>query len=267
MVISSTANSTVKQIRALRHRRDREQTALFFVEGIRIVGEAVAMEAPVQRCVVAPDLLDSDFAGRLVVDLQARGVPCLEVTGGVFRSISVKENPQGIGAVVRQRWERLEDILPGAELCWIALDGVQDPGNLGSIVRTADAVGAAGLILVGATTDPHDPAAVRGSMGAIFSQKLVRAGVQQLATWKKAGEWRVVGTSDSAAHDYRGAAYDPPLVLFMGSERQGLSAEELALCDEVVRIPMVGHSDSLNLAVATGVVLYEAFNRRRGEVP
>lgn len=265
MVISSKANSTVKQIRALRHRGDRDREGVFFAEGIRIVGEAVALEAPIRQCIVAPDLLESDFARDLVVDMQRRGVPCFEVTGAVFRSISVKENPQGIGAVVGQRWERLEDMRPGGELCWIVLDGVQDPGNLGTILRTADAVGAAGLILVGATTDPHDPAAVRASMGAIFSQRLVRADVRQLADWKQAGCWRVVGTSDSADRDYRSAVYDRPLLLFMGSERQGLTEDERAICDEVVRIPMIGRSDSLNLAVATGVVLYEVFNRRQGD--
>jgi len=195
--------------------------------------------------------------------LARAGVPCLAVTGEVFRSISLKEGPQGIGAVVRQRWTPLEAIEPGGELCWVALDAVQDPGNLGTILRTSDAVGGAGVILLGPSTDPYDPAAVRASMGAVFSQRLARADFDGLAGWKRSRGFTVAGTSDAAPIDYHAVRYQSPLVLLMGSERQGLSARQQALCDLVVRIPMVGRGDSLNLAVATGVMLYEIFNQRR----
>lgn len=217
----------------------------------------------VESLVVAPDLLSSSTGWEIVRAQREKGAPVLEVNPDVFKSISSKQGPQGLGAVVRQHWERLYDASLSDELCWIALDAVQDPGNLGAILRTSDAVGGAGVILLGQGTDPHDPSAVRASMGAIFSQRLVRATFSELADWKRGRRYRLIGTSDAAARDYHGFSYDPPLVLFMGSERQGLSAEQQALCDAVVRIPMVGRSDSLNLAVATGVVLYEAFNQRR----
>ena len=217
----------------------------------------------VESLVVAPDLLSSSTGWEIVRAQREKGAPVLEVNPDVFKSISSKQGPQGLGAVVRQHWERLEDASLSDELCWLALDAVQDPGNLGAILRTSDAVGGAGVILLGQGTDPHDPSAVRASMGAIFSQRLVRATFSELADWKRGRRYRLIGTSDAAARDYHGFSYDPPLVLFMGSERQGLSAEQQALCDAVVRIPMVGRSDSLNLAVATGVVLYEAFNQRR----
>jgi TrmH family RNA methyltransferase len=261
-MITSRANPAVKEIRALRHPKERERTGRFFVEGIRIVLEAAEL-GRVETLVVAPALLSSPTAWQTVEAQREAGVPCLEVSRDVFVSISAKEGPQGLGAVVRQRWERLWEVEPAGELCWVALAGVQDPGNLGTILRTGNAVGAAGVILLGPTADPHDPSAVRASMGAIFSQRLVRSTFFELVAWKSERGFRLVGTSDAAALDYLDCSYQPPLILCMGSEREGLSAEEQALCDAVVSIPMVGRGDSLNLAVATSVILYEIFNQRR----
>jgi len=260
-VISSKTNPAVKQIRSLRQRKEREESGLFFVEGVRIVGEAAETGADIHSCVFAPELLTSRFGHDTVAALRAAAVPCLEVTRGVFDSISLKEGPQGIGAVVRQRWERLPSIVPGDELCWIVLGSVRDPGNLGTILRTADAVGAAGVILLGHSTDPYDPATLRGSMGAIFSQRLVRATLYEISAWKDRHAVCIVGASDGAEADYRSLPYDRPMALFMGSERQGLSTEQQAQCDVMARVPMVGRSDSLNLAVATGVMLYQIFSR------
>jgi TrmH family RNA methyltransferase len=267
MPISSKSNERIKEIRALRHRKVRERTGLFFVEGIRIVAEAAELRAGIETLVVAPDLLESEFARDLIERLTGKGVPLLEVSNEVFRSLSVKEGPQGIGAVVRQRHLRLSDVKAGKGLCWVALEAVADPGNLGTILRTADAVGASGVILLGATTDPYDPEAVRASMGSLFAQGIARATLEELAAWKREGGVFLVGTSDSAEADYRDIAYPRPVVLLMGSERQGLSQEAMALTDTVVQIPMVGHADSLNLAVATGVMLYELFNQRQGRFP
>jgi TrmH family RNA methyltransferase len=261
-VISSFSNPQIKQIRALRQRKERDATGLFFIEGIRLVGEAVQLHAPIDTLVVAPELLSSDFARSLVEEQTQAGVRLLEVTVDVFASLSGKDGPQGLGAVLRQQWEPLEAVGLEDGLGWVALESVADPGNLGTILRTADAVGCAGVLLLGTSTDPFDPAALRASMGAIFSQRLVRASFAEFVAWKQRHRVAVVGTSGDAAHDYRAVRYQPPLVLLMGSERQGLSDEQQAACDVVVRIPMVGRSDSLNLAVATGVVLYEMFYQR-----
>ncbi len=263
MIISSRSNPRLKQIRSLRQRKERERSGLFFVEGIRIVSEAVQCCAPIELLVFAPDLLRSEFGRELIEEQKRRGVECLEVTPDVFESISLKEGPQGIGAVVRERWERLENIRLSSELCWVALDAAQDPGNIGAILRTSDAVGGAGLILLGNSADAYDPAAVRASMGAIFSQRVVRASFVEFADWKRQHQYTVVGTSGAAPHDYQAVSYQMPLVLLMGGEREGLSREQQAICDLMVKIPMVGRSDSLNLAVATGVILYEIFNQKR----
>ena len=262
-LITSAANPTVKQIRALIQRKERDRRGEFFVEGIRIVAEAVQLGAEVTLGVVAPDLLTSAVGWEQVERLRRQAVPCLEVSTAVFAGLSRKEGPQGLGAVVRQRWESLDRARPGTELAWVALDAVQDPGNLGTILRTADAVGAAGVILIGPTTDPYDPAAVRASMGAIFAQRLVRADGAALGAWAARHGLAIVGTSDKAATDYQALIYPRPVVLFMGSEQKGLAPEHLALCRHLVRIPMIGRSDSLNLAMATGVVLYEIFNQAR----
>jgi TrmH family RNA methyltransferase len=264
--ISNRHNATVKKIRSLQHRKGRETSGLFFVEGIRHVAEAAQVGAPLTQLVVAPTLLTSRFALDVVETQRRAGVACLEVTAEVFQSLSAKDHPQGLGAVVRQHWSTLADIDPTRGLCWVALTGVQDPGNLGTILRTSDAVGAAGVILVGQTTDPYDPEAVRASMGAVFSQQVVRADLAHLREWTQARRVVIAGTSDAATADYQAITYPSPLLLIMGSEQHGLSPEEQALCDVVVRVPMVGRSDSLNLAVATGVVLYEIFNQRRAAV-
>lgn len=262
-MLTSRNNPTIKQIRGLRQRHERETSGLYFVEGIRLVAEAVQSNAPVEQLIVAPDLLHSSFARDLIAAQRQAGVPYLEVSADVFASVSGKDGPQGIGAVLRQRWQPLETIRVDAGLGWVALESVADPGNLGTILRTADAVGITGVILLGTSTDPYDPAALRGSMGAIYNQRLVRAAWDEFVAWKERHSVCIVGTSDQAATDYQAVSYTLPLVLLMGSERQGLSAEQQAACDLLVSIPMVGRSDSLNLAVATAVVLYELFNQQR----
>lgn len=263
MIITSRANARVKQFRKLRERKERQKTGLFTIEGLRIVAEAVEQGADIESLFVAPDLLVSDFGQELVTRIKNSGVEVFDVSGDVFRSLSLKDGPKGMAAVVRQRWMNLEDVLLFTGENWTALESIQNPGNLGTIMRTQDAVGAPGLILLDQSTDPYDPAAMRGSMGAIFTQKLVKASFAEFADWKGQMKYPLMGTSDEAKVDFQDVAYPDPVLLLMGSERQGLSAEQMAVCDEMVSIPMVGQNDSLNLAVATGVMLYEIFNQRR----
>ncbi len=247
----------MKRVRELRQRKARQRTGLFVAEGIRLAGEAAECGAPIELCIVAPELLTSSYGQEVVAGIAARGTPVLEVTTQVFRTLSSREGPQGIAVVVRQHWTPLTEIVPGDELCRVVLDSAQDPGNIGSILRTSDAVGSAGIILVGDWADPFDPVAVRGSMGAVLSQQCTHTTWEDLAGWKAKNGVEFVGASDSAALNYRAATYSRPVVLVMGSERVGLDPRGIELCDAMVSIPMLGRSDSLNLAVATGLLLYE----------
>jgi TrmH family RNA methyltransferase len=263
MQISSPTNPRIKQIRALRLRRERERSGLFFIEGIRPVAEAVQTGAAIETLIVAPALLRSDFARALLEQARASGTALLEVSPAVFESLSLREGPQGLAAVVRQRWEELAPLRLAPGDYWVALTAPQNPGNIGTILRTADAAGASGVMLLDHAADPYDPEALRASMGAIFSQRLVKADFAAFARWKSQHGYAVIGTSSAAPHDYRSVRYPSPLVLLMGSEREGLSPAQQAVCDLMVRIPMKGRSDSLNLAVATAVVLYEIFYQAR----
>jgi TrmH family RNA methyltransferase len=268
MRITSRANPTVKELRRLAERREREETGLFYVEGFRVVQEAFVVRAEdVTTLVVAPELLTREERRWLEQAARRPGLRTLEVTPEVMGVLFTRHDPQGAAVVLRQRWERLDEVRPGDETCWVALSQVQHPGSLGTILRISDAVGGGGAILIGPSTDPHDPTAVRASLGAVLSQRLVRASLEQFAAWKQEHGYAVVGTSPAATMDYHEFRYPHPVVVLMGSERLGLSDEERELCDEVVRIPMMGRVESHHLVVATSVVLYEILNQRRGQGP
>ncbi|PJF37253.1 MAG: RNA methyltransferase [Candidatus Thermofonsia Clade 1 bacterium] len=255
--ITNPANATIKAYRALRHRKARAESGLFLAEGIRLVAEAVQLKAPLEALIYAPELLESPFGQQIVAQAQSIGVRVLEVSAAVFASLSAKENPTGLAAVARQAWTPLSAVrFTPEKLGWVALDSPQDTGNIGTILRTCDAVNAEGVILLGNAADPYDPSGVRASMGAIFSQKLVRASYTEFLAWQAQGSARLIGTSDSAQMDYREADYSKPLILLMGSEREGLPNALKAACTSLVRLPMLGRCDSLNVAVACGVMLY-----------
>ncbi len=263
MIITSFANPKVKAIRKLEEKKHRQATGEFFIEGLRTVGEAIQTGAPIQNLVIAPELLVSEFGQSLLLHPAVKGVEIIEVSQEIYSKIAHKQGPQGIGAVVRQRWVALDTLKAAPKDLWVALDRVADPGNLGTIMRTADAVGCRGVILLGHTTDPYDPTAVKASMGSIFALTLVSADWAAFLAWREANQVSLVGTSDRAATDYQAVTYATPLALLMGSERHGLPDEMTAACDALVRIPMHGRADSLNLAIATSLVLYEIFNQSR----
>ncbi len=262
-MITSLQNERIKSIRKLQERKTRQETGLFFLEGLRIVGEALESKAQVECLLVAPDLLRSDQAWQWLANARSCGVEVIELGAEVFERLSSKEGPQGLAAVVHQQWQALDQVRPETGRPWVALDSIADPGNLGTILRSCDGAGAAGVILLDHCTDPYDPSAVRSSMGAVFDQALVQATLEEFSAWQQTAGCALVGTSDAAKQDYHEYAYPDPLILLMGSERQGLPEALLQLCDEVVSIPMLGKSDSLNLAVATSLILYECLNHKR----
>jgi TrmH family RNA methyltransferase len=262
-LIFSRNNIHIRRIRALQSRAGRDRTGLFLIEGWRPLIQAVQQGVRIETLLLAPQLLANPQEQHLLRRLRRAGTPCYRLTSEVYHSLSQAEEPQGVAAVVRQRWERLEQIQSSERLCWVVVEAVRSPGNLGTILRTCEAVGGAGIILIGDTADPYDPATVRASMGALFRQRFICTNLEAFAQWKQQRAWFLVGTSPAAATDYQAITYPQPVLLLLGSERRGLSAEIQALCDLLVRIPMVGRSDSLNLGVAAGVMLYELFNQRR----
>ena len=262
-LITSFANQNVKLIRKLEQKKNRQETGLFFIEGLRTVGEAIQTGATIDALVVAPDLLVSDFGKSLLDHSVIQNVERIEVSAEIYQKLAHKEGPQGIGAIVKQNWQAIDHIQVNPEDLWVALDAVSDPGNLGTIMRTAEAVGSRGIILLGYSTDPYDPTAVKASMGAIFSLELAQSDWDSFLFWEKKNQLTIVGTSDSAKTDYQNVEYRRPMILLMGSERHGLPEEMQSACDHVVFIPMEGRTDSLNLAVATGVMLYEIYNQTR----
>lgn len=264
MYISSTSNQKIKEIRKLYARKEREQTGLFCVEGIRLVVEALEKEADIDSLIYSPQLLASEFAESRIEQFTNQGGNVIEVSDQVFQSLAKKDHPQGIAAVVHQRWGTLTDIVYNSNDDWVVLDTIRDPGNLGTILRTLDGIGGEGVILLDDCCDPYDATATRASMGAIFTQNIIKSTFEEFASWKKGIDIPLVGTSDhEGGIHYREYAYSNPIMLMMGSERAGLPKTHLELCDGIVTIPMEGSCDSLNLSIATGIVLYEIHYQQR----
>ena len=263
-MITSLSNPTIVSIRKLLKPKDRRTTGLFLAEGLRVVGQALDSGAEIRQLIICPDLLVSEYGQQLVHRARKLGIDCLEVNEPVFSSLARKDTPKGIAAVIAQRWQTLESLAPQEGELWVGLQAIQNPGNLGTILRTCDAVGATHVLLLDDCTDPYDPAAVKASMGSIFTVRLSKTHAETFRAWHaQHAEMKIVGTSDHADEDYAQTVYPQTCLLLMGSERQGLSDEYIQLCGKMVRIPMEGACDSLNLAVATGIILYQIYNQRR----
>lgn len=259
-VITSTANPRIKNYRKLRDRKYRTESGLFAVEGLRIVAEAIEDHWPITELIIASELNTSSYMNDLIEQAQKSKISILNVSADVFRSLSIKDGPKGVAAVLSQQWGSMQMITRAGGM-WIGLDRIQDPGNLGTILRTADSVGARGIVLIDDCTDPFDPTAVRASMGALFSIPVVKTSAKQLIELIQTANLQAIGTSDSGSTDFRKPVYNQDMLLLMGSERQGLSQPLQDVCSELVFIPMQGKSDSLNLAVATAICAYEIYRQ------
>ncbi len=260
--ITSRTNPKIKEVRALRQRKMRQASGLFVIEGIRPVGEALEAGFTFDSLYVAPQRLKGAFGLGLVEEAEHRGIPVYSLTDEVFNTLAEKDNPQGLLAVAQRAEQRLED-LGIANFPWgVALVNPQDPGNIGTILRTVDAVGASGLILLDESADPYHPTAVRASMGTLFWHPVVQAGFAEFSGWATRQGYTLYGTSAHASQDYRSVeAYQSPRLLLLGSERVGLTDEQASICHALLRLPMHGRATSLNLAVAAGVLLYDMLEK------
>ena len=258
-VITSTRNPRIVEIRSLRMRKRRDQRQLAYVEGLRATVEAINSDAPIRELIICPELLTS---APMLERIEASSYSTLIVSEPVFRALSKRDGPQGFAAVVQQSWNALEELEVTGGNLWIALDSIADAGNIGTILRSCEATGVAGIIFVGNTADPYDPVAIRASTGAIFSQTLIRTEWSDLIAWANSSNVKTFGTSGTAIQDYRQATYASRNLVVMGAERSGLANNQLEQCDQLLSIPMRGQIDSLNVASAATLVLYEFCNNQ-----
>lgn len=257
-IVTSLQNERVKATRALHMRKAREESGLFLAEGLKFAVEAMELGFAPRTVMYAAETADHPLLKRLLGYARGHGGDALQVTRDILAKVSRKENPQTVVSTYAQRWTPLTELDPARAQVWVALAAVRDPGNLGTIIRTADAAGCGGVVLVGDTCDPWSVEAVRATMGSVFAVPLFRATDAAFLDWRRGWPGAVVGTLLTATHDHRGADYRRPTLLLMGNEAQGLSPELAAACDTAVKIPMRGRADSLNLAVATGIMIYAA---------
>jgi len=254
--IQSPHNAKIKLLRALQKRSGRRKHGLFVVEGLRHVGAAVESGAEMAFLLWAPDRLTSAYGLRLVETAQQRGVPMWTASAEALDAASPREHSQGIVAAVRPRPFPLERLTPETHPWTVAVTAPQNPGNIGTLLRTADAVGAHALVLLDGGADPYAPAAVRASMGAIFWVPVVQTAWEDFLPWAQRHGYHLYGSSARGTAAYNRIAYTPPMTLLLGNERHGLTPQQREACEAIAVLPMEGHGTSLNLAVAAGVLLY-----------
>ena len=256
--ISSLTNERVKFVRGLELRKARKESGLFVAEGASILITAAENGHHPETLLYRSGSAQSGPARELVQQALKRGAEVLEVSAAILEKLAAKENPQTILGVFRQRWA--EAPVPAAiqpDATWLALEEIRDPGNLGTIIRTADAAGAAGIILAGICCDAWSRECVRATMGSIFAVPLVRMTHPGFHAVLKTWPGDTVATHLDARDDFRLVTYREPALLVMGGEGAGLSVAAAQACTRRVKIPMAGRLDSLNLAVATALALYQ----------
>ena len=259
--IPGFSNPLVKRVRSLREKKYRKAEGLFLAEGLRILTEA-------REEGVLPEMLSHagsthPLALDLIDAIEAAGGDVIETTPDILPKISGKDNAQAVVGVYRDRLTPLAALdRPRADI-WLVAQSLRAPGNLGTILRTGDAVGAGGLILIDDCVDPCSVESVRASMGALFTQSITQARWEEFLLWLRGGPGELIGTSLKATQDYQQPRYRRPSFLLVGTDAQGLPADYEAQCDLLVKMPMRGKADSLNAAVATAVMAYELLNQKR----
>lgn len=244
------------------NRAYRDACGLFYIEGVRNFVQAIDNRFNISTILFSEKLLTAPLARKLVRNARRSGVRCINLTPEQFRRISRTERASGVGAIAHQPWSKLHDISPHTGLCWVVLESVRSPGNLGTLIRTSEAVGGAGFILIGGRIDPFDPDVIRASMSAIVCQRFVRTNFSELRRWMHHHRCACIGASPDGNIDLHQFNYPASTLLFLGEERQGLTQQQRELCQDLVRIPMVGTADSLNLAVAGSLLMYEVYRAR-----
>ena len=263
-VVTAFSNTTVKRLRSLRDKKARREEGLFLAEGLRIITEARDSGRLPEILMFSAEGAKHPLAAEIIKATEAAGGEAIETTPDILAKTSGKDNPQMLVAAYRQPGTSLAEIDRAAAPIWFAAQALRDPGNIGTILRTGDAVGAGGLILIDDSADPYSVEAVRASMGAIFTQQVAKAPWSEFLSWLRSGPGQLVGTSLKAIDDYLAARYEQPCFLLIGNEQQGLPAAYENECDLLVKIPMAGRADSLNAAIAAAVMGFQVKASWRG---
>jgi TrmH family RNA methyltransferase len=255
--ITGFSNPTVKLLRSLRDKKHRRREGRFLAEGLRLLTDARATGMLPEMLVLAERRDPHPLLAELEADVLAAGGEVIETSADILAKITGKDNPQAVAGVFAEFDTSLAALDRTAAPIWLVAQALRDPGNLGTMLRTGDAVGAGGLILIDDCADPFSVEAVRASMGAVFTQKIAHAGWNEFTTWLRAGEGQLVAASLRDAVPYRGAPYAAPCFVLVGNESRGLPEDYETACDLRVTMPMKGRADSLNAAVAAAVLAYE----------
>ena len=260
--ITSASNPLIKQLRGLDRKKGRSETGLFLAEGVRLIEQALAQDWQVETLVVSNSGVERDYVSALARRAMAQGARVVQVPDRLAGSIARKDNPQAVIAAIRQRDLDLAALPSEHPGLWIGLYECRDPGNLGTILRTADCAGAAGVILIEQCCDPFSVEAVRASMGSLFDVKLARAEFDAFNAWRQSAGLSMVAASVNGSVNHTSVPFERPSVILMGNEQAGLPEQVEAQCDTLCLIPMRGGADSLNLAQATAIMLYEGWRQR-----
>ena len=256
--ITSLRNPLIKLIRSLKYRKYRRKEECFWAEGTRLIMEALEKNWDIEVLVWAPSMLQNNRSKEMVTYAPVKKV---SVSEQVFYGISGRDNPLGIGAVIHIPERNLTDLVVGKDTLLVVLEEPQDPGNVGTVVRTVACAGGNGVILLGKATDPFDPQSVRASAATLLALPVISSvTIADFMTWSKAHNLRLVGTSPEGEHSYRDIAYQRPLALLLGNEQKGLSDVLWEAADDMVRIPVKERTDSLNLAAAAAITVYQAIS-------
>jgi TrmH family RNA methyltransferase len=261
--IESFGNPLIKRMKALRDKKHRKAEGLFLAEGLRILTEAREMGALPRWLFLAAGAPPHPLAAELVAAVRADGGTVVTTTPAILSKLSGKDNAQTLVGIYPDRVVPLANLDRSTAPIWLVAERLRDPGNLGTMLRTGDAVGAGGLILIDECTDPFSVEAVRASMGALFTQTIVQARWDEFLPWLRSGPGQLVATSLDEAVDYQAVSYSAPTFILVGNESQGLPPAYAAAADVRVKMPMLGRADSLNAAVAAAVMAYEVLNQRR----
>jgi TrmH family RNA methyltransferase len=254
--VTAFSNPTVKRLRSLRDKKARREEGLFLAEGLRILAEARDSGRLPEIVAFSAEGARHPLAAEIIAATEAAGGDAIETDPDILSKMSGKDNSQMLLGAYRQPSTALERIDRSKAPLWIVAQALRDPGNIGTILRTGDAVGAGGLILIDESADAFSVEAVRASMGAVFTQEIATARWPEFIQWLRSGEGQLVGTSLKATHDYLDTDYRRPCFLLIGNEQQGLPGDYEAECDLLVKIPMARRADSLNAAIAAAVMAF-----------